>query len=302
VFAAQGGSSTAPFLRIGQGARAEGMGGAFTAVADDAHATHFNPAGLAQITRRSLALDHLEFIEDIKSEYASYVQPFNQANGSFGAEVTFVDLGSIDRLDNTGAAASGETKVTGQSGALAWGQAIGDRLALGVAGKFINQNLAGEKDSTFAGDGGILVFIVPNKFALGASIQNVGAKMQVGSTDEDLPLTYRGGAAFYVMPQQLVFAADVEKERDTDAILHLGGEYIYLGRFAVRAGWRDTLEAKGGFSAGASYIWHPGGESGFFGSSEKVSTTEGVVISFDYAFVDYGDFDATHRFGINLSF
>ena len=36
-----------PYLRMGTGARALGMGGAFVGVADDASATYWNPAGLA---------------------------------------------------------------------------------------------------------------------------------------------------------------------------------------------------------------------------------------------------------------
>lgn len=41
--------SRAGFSLVGAGARAAGMGGAFTAVADDATAASFNPAGLAQL-------------------------------------------------------------------------------------------------------------------------------------------------------------------------------------------------------------------------------------------------------------
>jgi len=37
------------FLRMGVGARALGMGGAFTAIADDPSAAYWNPSGLAQI-------------------------------------------------------------------------------------------------------------------------------------------------------------------------------------------------------------------------------------------------------------
>lgn len=43
--------SSSPFTIEGAGARAMGLGGAFTAVADDATAVSFNPAGLAQLLR-----------------------------------------------------------------------------------------------------------------------------------------------------------------------------------------------------------------------------------------------------------
>ena len=40
------GTTAAQFLKIGVGARAIGMGGAFVAVADDATAIYWNPAGI----------------------------------------------------------------------------------------------------------------------------------------------------------------------------------------------------------------------------------------------------------------
>lgn len=49
------------FTLTGSGARAAGMGGAFTAIADDATAASFNPAGLAQLVlpEASFVLDHV---------------------------------------------------------------------------------------------------------------------------------------------------------------------------------------------------------------------------------------------------
>ena len=44
----------AAFEEIGAGARPIAMGSAFTAISDDPHAIHYNPAGLAQIRRGEL--------------------------------------------------------------------------------------------------------------------------------------------------------------------------------------------------------------------------------------------------------
>ena len=50
----------AEFLRVGAGARALGMGGAFLAVSDDATAGYWNPAGLNYLTHKSVLYMHSE--------------------------------------------------------------------------------------------------------------------------------------------------------------------------------------------------------------------------------------------------
>ncbi|MBI5244034.1 MAG: UPF0164 family protein, partial [Elusimicrobia bacterium] len=44
----------AAFLKIGTGARAEAMGGAYTAIADDVNALYYNPGGLAALKKSEL--------------------------------------------------------------------------------------------------------------------------------------------------------------------------------------------------------------------------------------------------------
>ena len=51
---------TYDFLNIGNGARAIGMGGAFVAVADDATATYWNPAGLGLLSKREMIASRIE--------------------------------------------------------------------------------------------------------------------------------------------------------------------------------------------------------------------------------------------------
>ena len=64
------------FMEDGGGARALGMGGAFTAVADDPSAAFWNPAGLSGRVGRELLLMHSDRFGDlVYRDYASYVQP-----------------------------------------------------------------------------------------------------------------------------------------------------------------------------------------------------------------------------------
>ncbi len=66
------------FMENGGGARALGMGGAFTAVADDPSATFWNPAGLATIVDKEILLMHSERFGDlIDRDFVSFTQPVN---------------------------------------------------------------------------------------------------------------------------------------------------------------------------------------------------------------------------------
>ena len=64
--------SRTSFTLVGSGARAAGMGGAFTAVADDASAASFNPAGLAQllIPEASVVFDHTSLRDDYRGFFS----------------------------------------------------------------------------------------------------------------------------------------------------------------------------------------------------------------------------------------
>src|SRR5258705_16849 len=64
------------FLKQPVGARALGMGGAFTAVADDATAPWWNPAGMAYLPYKEVIPMHAEqFGKLVNHDYLGFVMP-----------------------------------------------------------------------------------------------------------------------------------------------------------------------------------------------------------------------------------
>jgi hypothetical protein len=90
---AQADKYAAEFLRIGVGARALGMGGAFTALADDGSAAYWNPAGLAMMDRPELLFMHAEQFGDLAShDFFGYVQPLSMVDSESEGTVGFAAI------------------------------------------------------------------------------------------------------------------------------------------------------------------------------------------------------------------
>ena len=66
---------TADFLTFGTGARPLGMGNAFTAIADEAGTTYYNPAGIAQLTHHEFNFMHATLANLASYDVASYIYP-----------------------------------------------------------------------------------------------------------------------------------------------------------------------------------------------------------------------------------
>ncbi len=91
------------FLSLGVGARALGMGGAFVAIADDATAAYWNPAGLGGLDRTELTFMHAGVFGLDSYDFFNCVQPL----GGFGAlGLSWIRLG-IDDIPVTSLPRSG---------------------------------------------------------------------------------------------------------------------------------------------------------------------------------------------------
>lgn len=285
--AAGSAAETAAFLKLGVGARALGMGGAYTAVAADPYALSWNPAGLAQASKRELGLMHAELPLGSRYDFLGYAHPTSQ--GTWAGSAAYLNHGSLEGRDASGAK-TGSFSAGDSAFSLGFAHAFsGTRL--GGAVKAIRSEIAGSAAQTVAFDLGAqrgLGTVGPGSVSLGASAQNLGPGLRYGSVTEPLPVTLSLGTA-YRFPAGLALALDVRHRpnaRDTEVAL--GTEYAFLPQVAVRAGY-------GGASASAS------------GSTPLRGFAAGVGLgihgyTLDYAVTPFGDLGQVQRVSLGARF
>lgn len=86
------------FLHVPAGARAVGMGGAFTSLADDASAPYWNPAGLALLGSREILYQHAEqFGSAVNYDYGSFTFPIaKEGKRAQAIGISLIRLGVSD--------------------------------------------------------------------------------------------------------------------------------------------------------------------------------------------------------------
>src|SRR3990167_1240689 len=73
------GTSGAAFLKIGAGARPTGMGGAYSAIADDVNAVYWNPGGLSTIKgKNEFVAMRAELFQSIQYNFFAFAHPMNE--------------------------------------------------------------------------------------------------------------------------------------------------------------------------------------------------------------------------------
>src|SRR6195256_2314875 len=95
VEAADSGTTSANFLKMGIGPRAIAMGEAQVGLADDVYAAYWNPAGLAQLQNREAGFVQTQYVQDIQSQYAA-CEHLTSMLGTFVGSFTFLYFGKFD--------------------------------------------------------------------------------------------------------------------------------------------------------------------------------------------------------------
>ena len=285
------GTTSADFLNLPVGARASAMGGAYSAISEDASAIYWNPAGLVQIPKLSAIFMSAKYVQDISYQYAAYAHRLSY-DSVLAASVFMTNIGSIDKYSLDGANI-GTFSPRDQVFTLSYSRAIlefSDKdmdVSIGVSAKYIKSQIV-ESAHAYAGDLGIMTYNFTNiPYRLGVTMTNLGSGMRYDVDSSPLPLTFKLAGAINPF-RNMLFSTDVvfPKQNSPNVLLgtELSTEPNELTRLSVRAGLNTQRlkDGLGGFTMGVGATLH------FF--------------TLDYAFVPMGELGSTHKISITFDF
>jgi hypothetical protein len=195
------------------------MGETGTGLADDASAIFWNPGGLAFQSGQEVSLTHTNWLpafqqSDLFYDYLNYRLNMPEI-GTFGASVTYLNLGEFIRTSSSGPEEIGRFKAFEYAVTVGFATKALDNLGIGVNLRYIHSALSplpteGETGSGIAssvsGDIGILYklqsFTLPvvdlnldNVFSFGLDLSNLGPKISYIDAEQadPIPTTLRIG-------------------------------------------------------------------------------------------------------------
>lgn len=141
---AQVGITSVPFLQIEPDSRAAGMGNTGVALADNASAVFWNPAGLAFQRGTQVSITHSEWLPKFNADlfYDYLVGSYHVEDiGTFGAHITYLNLGEQVRTNETGIE-QGRFNSYEFAGGISYGLQLDKNWSLGTGVRFIYSSLA----------------------------------------------------------------------------------------------------------------------------------------------------------------
>jgi len=277
AFAAPGDYGTESVFTAGAGSRADGMAGAFTAVADDLSAIHYNPAGLVNIKKQEVSLLYYPLYEAASFGSVSYGQTLLDF-GTIGAGFFIFSVGGMEGYDAddnpTSSFSSGQYRAV-----VSYARMLTEGLSAGANANIYYSNMSRFNYAGFGLDAGILYQpfsflragftaknIIPPSFSMQSVTETLGRTYTLGILGKYKTGDFEFSGAYDIM------AGEKEGFKDRAGI-----EIKWAGAAGVRAGYSD-----GELTFGAGLYLYD--------------------FKFDYAFVSNGYFGRMDRYTLSYAF
>lgn len=245
IFLWNGSSAQGAFENIGLMAGPAGMGGAYTAAAQDTSALIWNPAGLAQAWTPEIGISYMDLQGLVGYSFVGAVHPLRNGR-TLGAAL----------LNSSDPEGISQERIIIVSGAIR----LWKHLHIGMNAKYLTTSVNLEQTPLGKGRGwgadlGIQYAPIPDTLRIGIVLPNLLSnlsyqRLEMPTYNETLLREWRIGAALKVnlhsgSPDKrtgvVLAAVDI-----TNGLPRIGCEYRYFG-LAVRLGWRFTEGLTVGF-------------------------------------------------------
>ena len=273
--AAQSSTDGALFLLLPVGAQTVGMAQAAVAERLGSEAVWSNPSGIARQSKREVAIHHSETIA-ARGDVVTFLVPVRHV-GAFAASVNLLDFGN-QQITDPGGTPIGLVLPRNILFAGTFGATVGKSMSLGMSYKRLQYRVdcSGQcaNVSTFTATSSAVDFgaqyDIPgdSTVRLGASVRNIGTKLQVNDREQADPLPTRieVGASWrlafvakYVSDIDVRLAGDVVTTKSADdPSARIGTDITYQKTVHLRGGYiandTDGANTSVGFGLGTGRL------------------------------------------------
>lgn len=283
------------FLKLGVGARAVAMGGAYAASSNDPAVLYYNPAGLGYLEGRIFMAGYHNYVMDLQSGYLALTTPF-KGKYKLGLFIDYMNFGDFVKTDidgkNIGDFSGGDFLI----GAGVATQ-INSMASIGLNLKFMSEYADGYSSQAMAVDLGVMVRFRDSLTQVGLSIYNLGTVLSGFSAaaadphEDKLPMGIRAGVQHSLRELPLIVNIDGILPNDNDPYMSFGAEFFKFEPLYLRVGYSLFGEnyKTGSGSDGL------GGMAFGFGLDLR-------DYHLGYAYVPYLDLGSSHRMTISGQF
>jgi hypothetical protein len=282
------------FMRIGVGARPVGMGGAYTALADDANALFWNPAGLALDPGFRADVTMMKLLQSVSYASAGLVAPIGRrvAVGCAGGYLSASDIRRDELGQEVGTFGLSDIVI---GPGVAWRPLPG--LGVGLGAKYVASRIDSFHAYAFSFDGGAIYQPV-RYLTVGASLLHVGPPRRFIADWEYPPVNLRTGVAVKIpfAENHFILASDLSVYPDFAPVLSVGAELrIRLSGSSTGQG----LSVRGGYQSGS----HLGTWSGFsLGIGYDYELARNLFFGLDVVYLSYGLLGDSERASVGLRY
>jgi long-subunit fatty acid transport protein len=293
------GISTAQFLKIGVGGRASALGDAFVAIANDASALYWNPAGLSQFQSNEIFFSHNEWVVDINHDFLGAVYHLDQTN-TFGIALTSLSMKDMPVTTEYAPFGTGEYFGFGDLAlAVTYSRKMTDQFSFGGTIRYMEETLDKLKMRGVMIDLGTYYWTGLGSTRFAVTVSNFGSqlapdgevilvgKRKVSEWQSFSPPTvFRIGFAFEPYENEenrITTSIQLNHPNDNSENVSTGLEYAWKNIFFIRGGYKINVDEQ-------NYT---------FGAGLKVPISI-AEFTFDYAYANFSRLGSAHRFSIIL--